>query len=732
VTPVVGRDAVATAWRSAELAGLCHQRAPAQLPLSQALLAYLSQYLVESDVGRLAGPYAGNPKRATARPTTGRLEEQTMPFAMAIPLAISAIKALLKFRGQVDVILSLKEATTGLPFALPPAPTDDAPHLEQMLAFFRTEQGKSILAIKGLQDDFAKVAADPRSETLQGPRTRLFRLYYEASDIPPEMLGPRNIDRPAVIRGPSTEMRLAYYVVESHRLSRNPPVTRLLMATADTLLEVAGENASLFIAHPQTQGLVRTFLEDFAGTSDFDDASLDRIFKKLLSATIMAALDNPGRIQEKPAITPLFAALKDVREELGDDFVAEILSVDRFETLLSTSLTHVAQDPAFLTKDELAQQVLAATLKEVGHNVPQLTSDPRALLGVLEVGLTAMSDNVAGILDRTLAGKPLLAALLTALAQEVATHGPSHQLFSSIADGAVLPAFYKAALQAIAVNPDLIAHQDTTKDFLTTLVSGMAEAVAAPELSTRLSPATLQRLACKSLELLCSQLQLSARATALATKALAAAFQASAMAVPDGSGTDDLLTVAQAALKTASDHGALVEMNETLADVLISVGKALSEATMRTLLTPASRTDTLIAALQVVAANPTIWRGLREKDLVQPMVQGILQALSRDPAGLLSGPVLVDAIRRVLLTAARRGKRFIDREVNIDDLTYLSALALKRAEQENGRMIDGENLPTFLERVVSMYLKAPFPITQDDEPRFGELVNSALTQLDTA
>ena len=66
-----------------------------------------------------------------------------MPLPIAIPLAISAIKALLRFRDQVDTILSLNEATTGLPFALPPPPTDNAPYLPAMRSFFQAGDGQT-------------------------------------------------------------------------------------------------------------------------------------------------------------------------------------------------------------------------------------------------------------------------------------------------------------------------------------------------------------------------------------------------------------------------------------------------------------------------------------------------------------------------------------------------------------------------------------------------------------
>ena len=44
--------------------------------------------------------------------------------AALIPVAVSAITALVRFRDRVDDILSLNRATEGLPFALPPAPPE--------------------------------------------------------------------------------------------------------------------------------------------------------------------------------------------------------------------------------------------------------------------------------------------------------------------------------------------------------------------------------------------------------------------------------------------------------------------------------------------------------------------------------------------------------------------------------------------------------------------------------
>src|SRR5262245_34689924 len=107
-----------------------------------------------------------------------------MPFPLAIPFALSAIQALVRFRGRVDTILSLNEAAVDLPFALPPPPQDIAPHIDPMVAFFRTPVGEPILDLRGLRAEFELVAADPHAPALQDPRDRLLDLYFKANDVP--------------------------------------------------------------------------------------------------------------------------------------------------------------------------------------------------------------------------------------------------------------------------------------------------------------------------------------------------------------------------------------------------------------------------------------------------------------------------------------------------------------------------------------------------------------------
>jgi hypothetical protein len=178
------------------------------------------------------------------------------------------VRALLRYRERVDGILSLSEASAELPFVLPGAPTDTAPHLDAMLAFFGGERGGLLLELHDLRADFERVQRDPFAAGSQEARRRVFQVYYEVSGAVPVVLGPA--DGAGRVTA-SAEMRLAYYVVRAERLSRNKALPRVLLATADTLLEVLGENAGLFVADPRTRAVVETLLRELALERDFDD-----------------------------------------------------------------------------------------------------------------------------------------------------------------------------------------------------------------------------------------------------------------------------------------------------------------------------------------------------------------------------------------------------------------------------------------------------------------------------
>jgi hypothetical protein len=646
-----------------------------------------------------------------------------MSLPVAVPAAISAIKALVKFTDRLDVIRSLTAATESLPFALPPAPTDDEPHIDEMVAFYREDRGRLILEIRDLKASFEfLMQGDPRRPGVDvfNARGRLLKAYYDATGVRPKTMGPS--EERLIAAAPDREMRLAYYVVESHRLSRNPELTRILITAADTILEFGAENAALFTADLRGQKVLATFLEEFAGKSDFDDDSADRILRRLLGSTVAAAIEHYGEYTAKPALGPLFAALADVREDLGDDFVASIISADGFERVLGTYLIHTARDPSFITRDEVLADVLGAVLTKIGTDLDEILRDPRALTGVFETALISAADHVPQILERKLDGRPLLATVLGSVAGAIANARSGDPLFDRIVDGRLLGEVYRSVLEAVAADPSLVGVESDADQLAARLISGLAGALSRQDLR-HLSTETLRELGIEGLRILAEHPRL-AGSNDFATSVLGAAFAAAARLLEAGARPEDLVEVAEAALAAAAENLALLSMDARLAAVLSEFGRQIAEAGLHATLGTESRKALLLAVLDAVIANPVIWDDFAEADLVRPLAEAVVAGLKNDPTRLVGGPVLVASLHRVLIAAARRGRRIVEQDVDTDQLRSLLAAALERARDEIGRSIDAETLPRFLERVILAFLESPTNI--NDPQALDDLFTSTL------
>ena len=168
------------------------------------------------------------------------------------------------------------------------------------------------------------------------------------------------------------------------------------------------------------------------------------------------------------------------------------------------------------------------------------------------------------------------------------------------------------------------------------------------------------------------------------------------------------------------------KLNTQLAATIASLGDAIAAGGLQQLLNPQGRKALLLAALQAVAANPTVWGGLQDRKLIQPLVKAILQGLATDQTHLLSGPVLVDAAQRILLAAVRRGQQLIDQALSPDDLKKLLMMAVHRAQQEIGKTIDGELLLSrtcrrdFSQRSLHTHRRASGRVQAIDECCSGE------------
>ncbi len=646
-----------------------------------------------------------------------------MSLAVGIPVAISAIQALLKYRERVDQILALKEASEEIPFLLPPAPFDFLAHRDELFEFFESEQGGLVLELHGRSSDFEKFKTNPTSAENFELRHEFLQLFYEASDTAPIVLGPQSEARS--VRS-SSEMRLSYYVVASHRLSRNPALTRILLASADTLLEVAGANAGLFISNPKTQAIVSTLIDEFAGKRDFDDDSAELILKGLLRSAVVAAMENQDSITEEPALVALFGALSDMRDEYNDEFVAQILTKTGFQTLVGKYLTEVAEDPSFLVEDGPFREILSATLKDLGENFVTIFDDPKALFGVLEVALTSAAGQAKEVMQKDINGKPLLSAVLVSVLNEIEERGQQDQLLKSFTSGKIVTGIFQASMGAIAANPRMLANAAEIDELSATLVAGLADILSHKELTDVVTTQTLRDVSSRSLLVLAENSAAWAGSNEFTTKLVAGVLKAASSAVEDGLSSDDVADLVDVAIRTATANLALVNVDVHLEGVLEAVGAQLSEQGVRALLAPQSRKEVILSSLEAVARNPKVWSKFAEADLVQPLVAAIFQGLATDSTALLTGPAMVEGLRSVLTAAALRGQRLIDKEVDSDDMKKLLTLGLSKANQEVGRALDAEMLPQYLERLVSFFLGEPFELDNITEPNFNHLHELAM------
>jgi hypothetical protein len=646
-----------------------------------------------------------------------------MSLAVGIPIAISAIQALLKYRGRVDQILALKEASESLPFSLPPAPIDFLEHQDKLFEFFESEQGVLVLELHGRANEFEQFKADPTSTANFALRLEFLQLFYEASDTAPIFLGPQSEARS--VRA-SSEMRLSYYVVASHRLSRNPALTRILLASADTLLEVAGANAGLFISNPKTQAIVSTLINEFAVKRDFDDDSAEMILKGLLRSAVVAAMENQESITEETALVALFAALSDMRDEFGDEFVAQIITQKGFQTLVGKYISEVSEDPSFLVEDGPFKEILSATLKDLGDNFEFIFDDQKALFGVLEVALTSAAGQANESLQEDINGKPLLSAVLQSVLSDIIKLGQQDQLFKSFVNGEIITGIFRASMGAIAADPKLLADAGKIDALSANLVTGLADVLSHKELTEVVSIQTLRDIASRSFLVLSENGSAWAGNNEFATKLLASVLKAASSAVEDGLSKDDITDLVDMAVRTATANLALVTVDVRLEGFLEAVGEQLSQQGVRVLLNPASRKEVILSSLEAVALNPKVWSKFAEADLVQPLIVAVFQGLATDSTDLLTGPSMVEGLRSVLIAAALRGQKFIDNDIDAEDLQKILTLGLSKANEEIGSAIDGETIPRYLERLLNYFLDDPFELNGISNQDFKHLHELAM------
>lgn len=636
-------------------------------------------------------------------------------LSVSVGAIVSIVSALLRHRGRVDLILARSETTDGLPFKLPKAAARKKPFIPDMIAFFQTEHGQAVLALQGLVDDFKQVlSAREEGNYPQQKLTNCMDLYFEAAQLDPAKTNPNSQDserRKIASTGPDEEFRLAYYVVESQRLSRNPVLARLVLATADTLLETIAGNSSLFIKDEVTAKIVDAAINAFAVQHDFDDEGAEIIFRRLLGVVAVSVAREGNAVSDNPAVRALFGAVREAQEVIGADDAAKIVSAKGLQTTVQKLLATVATDPSFLTEDKALQSSITAVMTKASEQLPDIVDGKEtAILALVEALVSEAAKHASILLKVEHEGTPLTETVLSAMLTSLKDTADTNALFTSIASGEIIGALYKAALSAVAANPDAIQNQIGVTEHVATLVTRYAEALAAvdPAQFNNVATvrATVSRILSITLQSLSEHPGLAERTDEFGPRMVSAMLDAASGLVSDGIQQKDLTTFVDICVAAASENVALLNIGDHFNSVVKIWAAAIASEGVRALTSPETRLRILRNGVLETVRNPVLWEQLNQGQRAESLVVEIVGALvTQDQAPLLSGPVLADAIKMVLEVVVRR--------VNPEDLlpegqlrqALVSALA---AASANGTLSAGvDDVAGYLANFVQRVLKDP-------------------------
>ncbi len=625
-------------------------------------------------------------------------------MSISASVVLIIVRAILTNRGRVDEILSQSKADEGLPFAVPPRTKDRDLYVDQMVAYFSTPNGKAVLELQGHLAEFTQAKDDLSSKAFITNSIRsCVDLYFEAALIDPRLLVEPTSDTEdaskkllnAASTGPSEEFRIAYYVVESDRLSRNNPTTRIALATADTLLDTLAGNASLFLKDEVTAKIVETAIEEFSqniGESESFDGDVEIIFRRLLGAVAVAAAREGDSISDNTAVRALFGAVRSAEEELGANDVANLIGAAGLQSTVAALMTTVAADPSFVTSDKNLQASISAVLVKVSTDLPYfLGGKQEAVLSLVEALVSEAAKNATTVLSQSSGSVTLAEKILGAMLGNVQEAAANNSFFESVANGKLLGDFYKSTLSAVAANPEVIQGQINVDLYVANLISGYAEVlqnvdvnifedrIAGQAFATRILSVTLSSLA--------DHPGLGKRASEFGPVMVSAMLSATADLIKDGLQEQDLFHFIDDVVAASTENVALINAGEHFTSVVAIWANVLSAPGIKALATPTTRLQILRTGAMSMVQNPVLWKKLDADGETQQLITDIVSALIEpDTDAVLSGPVLEQVIDKVLAVLTR----------NVEQANQLSegvlSTALKAAViaiKEDGALVCG-------------------------------------------
>jgi hypothetical protein len=616
----------------------------------------------------------------------------------SIDLALRIANSAIGVGYRIDKILLENALGRPLPFILPDAPEDLAPHIEPMEAFFQTDAGRAVLeAEKKIEefDEYLRIALENTRPGASFARTRerFIRLYAAANGIVIQKMGDGVVPAP----GAQVQLSIEHYIVTSAKPGQQRSVVvDIGLAVADVALEFVGANPGLITRNERVQEILTVFLDKFTA-GNLEDLEYKALFQRTLSSVLSTALDQRELLDDIRPLGIVLEAIDRVRRE-DPNFVAGLVSGKGFDQLLQTMLKATGENLFLFSDNEILVGVLGGFLEEIASDDAFKTlirGDKAALGSVAQVLIAQVARSPALTRDLDL-GKPVWNSVLKTVLAQVQDRAQSRALFQ----GDTLVGLVHASLGVIAADEDLLAD-----GFLGEFVVGLSETLQATPVTKWLTPASLRLLAQQGLDWAAANPDLIVRDHQFLQKMFAAVLTAGAKGFKDGFHVDLAWDLVATALESARNHVGLLEFPELYQTLIAGIITEFGRDDLKHLLAAQNLEEAIRRALDVVLANPQVWEKIGVSgdlgNVPAAALRSIAEAARRDPTSLLSGETLVLVMEGILNAVARRGESFARVEAGqLPELTRLLKETLKRLGGEIGLKVGSDNIVPVLIRMV--------------------------------
>ncbi|QNN23321.1 hypothetical protein HED60_13895 [Planctomycetales bacterium ZRK34] len=637
-----------------------------------------------------------------------------MLASTSVELALGIANAAVKLGLRVDQIQTQHLIGGPLPYKLPPTPPAYGELVDDMISYFNSGAGQALLA----DDDKLNKIWERYLQTNGGSdEVRYAELLVERwVVIAGQTIPPIGADKMPPV-DPGRVQAFEYYIVSAAKPGhQRSALIDIALATADVALEFVSSNPAIITKDPAVQKAIRSFLTYFT-KGDLEKLSYRQLFERTLSSVIRTAIDNRELVENVDGLNLFLEALAEAQNK-DADFVAGLVAGKNFDKLLQSVVQTLGENAGQFTNDIQLADMLGRILQDIASDdvfKKILGRDEDAIALVVQVAIGHVATHP--ILLEKVAREEVWHTVVQQVLAEIGKSAKKRKLFANEALGSLV----SAALKGVAINKGLVEG-----DFVKRFVASFASGLGATELKDLLGEKNLPIIAAAALNAAAKHTDLLIKGDELLATVLSAVMTEGTKGFGNGFTRDYAIDLAVVAIDAVGKNASAIDLPKPFGKIVATVLNELSRDELREHLVAGDVLSIFTNVLQIVAANPGLWKEFVGGELPKAVLGSIAEVIADDPTKLLRGPVLASLIIEVLDAVTLRAQAYARVESGKNpELTKLLQETLKRLKNEIGLKVGASNIVTVIVSLVLDWGKDKFTVDADD-PSFKSRVGEAL------